>query len=76
MAKKKKTTVKRAIPTTAQGPKRMQVFSVRLDAERVALAHVLDVDMGDAFRRALDVEIMKREGKCPCCSQKMKWERI
>lgn len=55
---------------------KLKVFSVRADADKVALANFYGIDLGELFRNALAQEVMKKEGKCPTCGQKVKWEKI
>jgi hypothetical protein len=54
----------------------MKVFSVRADQDKIELAHFYKIDFGELFRQALAQAIMKREGKCPTCGTKIKWERV
>jgi hypothetical protein len=54
----------------------LKVFSVRADQDKIQLANFYGIDLGVLFRQALAEAIMKREGKCPTCGTKVKWERV
>jgi DNA repair exonuclease SbcCD ATPase subunit len=55
---------------------RLKVFSVRLDEDKMHLAKFYGIDTGEIFRKALIEEISKRDGKCPTCGNKTKWEKV
>jgi hypothetical protein len=54
----------------------LKVFSVRAEQDKIELAHFHNIDLGVLFRQALDEELMRRQGKCPRCGTKIKWEAV
>jgi len=55
---------------------RLKVYSVRMDADQMHLASFHGIDTGSLFRQALKEALAKRDGKCPTCGQKLKWEKV
>ncbi len=50
--------------------KPLKGFGVRADETKMAQAHVLEIDTGELFRKALDEEILRRQTQCPTCGAK------
>ena len=48
---------------------RLKGFGVRADEEKMAKAKEQGIDIGNLFRRALDIELLKTTGKCPTCGR-------
>ena len=55
---------------------KLKVFSVRADEDKIYLAGFYGIDLGTLFRDALAKALMEREGKCPTCGTKLKWEKV
>lgn len=54
---------------------RLKVYSVRADEDAMKLALFYKIDLAVLFRKALEDALTKKQGKCPTCGQKMKWEK-
>ena len=46
---------------------RKKPIGVRVHPDQLALAKYHKLDLASLFRKALETEILKREGRCPTC---------
>lgn len=57
-------------PMKTSKAKPLAHHGVRVDAKALAKCKALGINAGDVFRKALDHEILRVEGKCPTCGKK------
>jgi hypothetical protein len=60
----------------SEGKERMRATSVRVDANDLQLAKFYNLDLGVLFRKVIREEVSKRQGTCPSCGAKSKWEKV